>query len=66
MDLTTELKNEIDDLDYFHLLRRWRYGPLGDPMFQGETGDYWLARMNHLKSQPDGHERAVAASKMLG
>lgn len=66
MELTEDVKERIDDLDYLHLLERWRYSPAGDPMFQGDSGDYWRNRMNHLRSQPGGHERAVAASKMLG
>lgn len=66
MNLTTELKAQINKLDYFSLLERWRYTPAGDPIFQGESGNYWRDRMEYLKSQPGGIENAIAASKQLG
>ncbi len=66
MNLTTELKAQIDKFDYFSLLERWRYAPAGDPIFQGESGNYWRNRMEYLKSQPGGIENAIAASKRLG
>jgi hypothetical protein len=64
MELTPELKEEIDGKSYRQLLAKWRFAPVGDPMFQGESGDYWGKRMAELKSA-DPNE-AVAASKSLG
>lgn len=66
MKLTDDVKAQIDDLDYFSLLERWRYAPPGDPVFQGESGDYWRERMKYLEAQPGGQAKAVAASKLLG
>lgn len=66
MELTEDVKARIDEMDYFQLLERWRYAPVGDPVFQGTSGNYWWERMQHLRSQPGGHERAVSASKLLG
>ncbi|RJQ07579.1 MAG: hypothetical protein C4551_06640 [Bacillota bacterium] len=66
MDLTPENKAHIDSLDYEQLLRGWRQTPAGDPWFQGETGEYWSARMRDLRAEPGGHERHVAASKAIG
>jgi hypothetical protein len=66
MKLTDDVKAQIDALDYFHLLKGWRYAPAGDPMFQDESGDYWGERMRHFRTQPGGQEIAVAASKRLG
>jgi len=65
MKLTPELKAQIDAMDYYQLLKRWRFAPLGgDEMMQDESGDYWGQRMNELKdADPVG---AVQASKMLG
>jgi len=63
MDLTPENKAKINDLDYEQLLSRWRNAPSGDPWFQGETGDYWAARMKELREKGADH---VAASKSVG
>ena len=66
MDLTEERKAHIDALSYSTLLERWRNSPAGDPWFQGEAGEYWGHRIGHLRKQPGGHERHVAASKAIG
>lgn len=66
MDLTPERKQHIDGLSYDQLLSRWRFAPVGDKWFQGETGDYWGKRMAELRAQPGGDGRHVAASKSLG
>lgn len=64
MDLTPERKAHIDSLSYEGLLRHWRFAPVGDPWFQGETGEYWGQRMAELrKADPAEH---VAASKRIG
>lgn len=64
MDLTPENKASIDKMDYESLLYRWRNAPVGDPWFQGETGDYWKQRMTELRNaNPAGH---VKASKNIG
>ena len=31
----------IDKSDYETLLRKWRFGKLGDPIFQDEVGDHF-------------------------
>lgn len=62
MNLTPEVKAEIDALSYVDLLRRWRYAPVGDEMFRGESGQYWKSRMFELKKTVDH----VAASKEVG
>lgn len=64
MTLTPENRAHIDSLSYESLLSRWRYAPVGDAWFQGETGTYWSQRMAELRAaDPDG---AVAASKAIG
>lgn len=64
MDLTPENKDFIDSLSYEGLLRRWRFAPVGDQWFQGETGAYWGERMAKMRSaEPDN---GVAASKAIG
>jgi len=36
-----EIKAIIDNMSYQELLSKWRFAPSGDPMFQGETGEYY-------------------------
>ena len=64
MDLTEQRKVYIDGLSHFELLERWRFAPLGDPLFQGETGDYWAKRMKELRAK--NPMKAVQDSKDLG
>ena len=63
MDLTAELKAEIDAKSHYELLSRWRFAPAGDTMFQGESGEYWGKRMAEKKAENPG--QAVADSKAL-
>lgn len=66
MTLTTENKAHIDALSYEQLLSHWRFAPVCDPWFQGETGDYWQKRMSELRAVPGGNDSHVAASKSIG
>ena len=66
MDLTPEVKASIDAMSYEQLLGRWRNAPVGDKMFQGESGEYWGQRMKELRSRPGGQEKHVTASKFIG
>jgi len=61
MKLTTENKAIIDSQTYEELLRKWRFTPVGDEWFHGETGEYWSKRMAEIK--PDNH---VEISKRIG
>lgn len=63
MDLTEKNKKAIDDMDYESLLRHWRFAPVGDPWFQGETGKYWGQRMAKIREKI-GPE-AIRVSKKL-
>lgn len=63
--MTQEQKDWIDNASYEQLLSKWRYAPVGDPMFQEETGDYYADVMKKKKEEI-GHEAHVAASKRIG
>ena len=63
MDLTPERKAHIDGLSYHALLSQWRFAPVGDPWFSGETGTYWGTRMRELRTAGADH---VGVSKALG
>lgn len=63
MELTPENKEHIDNMSYEGLLERIRFAPIGDPWFQGDTGDYWMKRMAKLREAGADH---VGASKRIG
>jgi len=63
VNLTSENKAYIDKLSYQELLSSWRFAPIGDKWFQGETGIYWEKRMSELRQQSADH---VGASKAIG
>ena len=64
MELTEELKREIDGKTIVEILRKVRFAPSGDPMFEGDSGTYWMGRMADLRTKDNA--AYVAASKMLG
>lgn len=81
MDLTPENKKYIDGLSYYSLLSRWRFAPIADPWFQGETGTYWSKRLsekrqehgqqidqllNLLNGVQKSHDGGISNSKALG
>ena len=59
------MKKQIDAMNYEQMLRLWRFAPVGDPLFQGENGDYYAERMKLKKSQLSDSEQ-VRASKTVG
>jgi len=63
MDLTPERKKTIDEMSYRQLLYHWRFAPVGNPWFQGETGKYWGERLSQLRNEPEGEEQHVKTSK---
>jgi len=63
--MTAEMKAEIDAMSYESMLRKWRFAPVGDPMFQGEVGDYYAKCMAE-KRATEGNAEHVRASKSIG
>ena len=43
-----EIKKEIDLMSHEDMAKRWRFSKIGDPIFQGETGDYFIDRFKIL------------------
>ena len=43
--INDELKKEIDEMSQFDLCRKWRFAHIGDPIFQGEVGEYFAAKL---------------------
>ena len=62
--MSPEQKQYIDEASLETLLAKWRFAPVGDPMLAGDTGDYYSARMKHLRSE--SAEDWTAASKRIG
>ena len=63
--MTPEEQKRIDDMDYESMLSLWRMAPVGHPMFQGDTGDYYAQVMGEKRSAV-GNASHVAASKSIG
>ena len=60
--MTDAEKRWIDSASYESLLSRWRFAPIGDPLFQGDTGKYYADVMHKLRESSDH----VSASKRIG
>ena len=58
-------KKFIDESSYRTLLQKWRFGPMGDEIFQGETGKYY-SKVMFAKKNALTHAEQVAASKSVG
>ena len=39
--MTEEQKNRIDNMSREDMCIKWRFAPVGDLLFQGDTGDYF-------------------------
>lgn len=64
-NLTEELKRQIDAMDYENMMRDWRFAPVGDPMFQGDSGKYYSEVMRKKRKAISDEER-VDVSKRIG
>ena len=60
--LNENVKQWIDNATYEELLHLWRFAPIGDPLFRGETGDYYSNVMAEKRKTADH----VNASKKIG
>jgi hypothetical protein len=39
--MTPEQKKQIDSMSQYDLCRKWRFAKVGDPLLQGEAGEYF-------------------------
>ena len=44
--MTPEQKSRIDSMNQYQLCKAWRFAPVGDPLFIGETGEYFIKVLN--------------------
>lgn len=63
--MTDKQKKIIDDMNYYDMLKRWRFAGLGDIMFFGDTGLYYSDIMKE-KSKLFTTGQKVAISKSIG
>ncbi len=64
MQLSPELKQRIDNMNYTRLLQAWRFTPAGGDLFQGESGLYLAQRMKDPRANPAADH--VGASEQVG
>ena len=60
-----EVKRIIDNMTYYELLEKWRFAKAGDPLFQGEIGQYYSKVLSKKRDELDPGE-AVQISKAIG
>ena len=63
--MTKEQREIIDGMKYIEMLRKWRHAPIGDILFQGETGLYYDKSMKEKGNELTAGEK-VAISKHIG
>ena len=62
MEMEDKDKKWIDNATYETLLRNRRFAPVGSPLFQGDTGDYY-SKVMWEKRDKLSNEKRVQASK---
>ena len=65
MELTDQVRKEIDAMDYEAFLRRWRFSPVLDEMFNGASGKYFTKVMAE-KKEALSYDQRFAISKRIG
>ncbi len=58
------MKARIDAMTYEQMLRKNRFAKIGDPLFSGDVGEYFMRVMSEKGAEDPGG--AVAASKRIG
>lgn len=58
-------KRQIDEMTYEEMLKRWRFAPMGDPMFQGNIGKYFAKVLAEKRDQMPEKDK-IAISKKIG
>ena len=64
-NMTDEQKEWIDNAPYIELLRLWRFGESGSPIFEGASGKHYALTMQRKRKEV-GDAAHVAASKEIG
>jgi hypothetical protein len=64
--MTEAEKKWIDNASYRDLLYKIRFAPVGEPMFTGDTGEYFVKVQRERRAAPGGDGEHVRASKEIG
>ena len=65
--MTEEQKTWIDNASYEELLRKWRFGPAGDPIFEGDTGKHYGEIIAKRKNEiGEGVHTIIKFSNLIG
>ena len=56
-------KELIDNMSHEEMARRWRFGKVGGPLFQGETGKYFAERFAELGGMTTAVSKSVGWDK---
>ena len=43
--MTPEQKQQIDKMSQYELCKKWRFAKLGEPLFQGDAGEYFSKKL---------------------
>jgi len=62
--LTPKLKKQIDEMSLRNMLIKNRFSPAGDPLFQGESGRYFLQVLS--KKRNEDPNKFAQISKDIG
>jgi len=65
-NMTAAQKAEIDKMDYEQMLRKWRFTPVGDKMFDGGEVSLYFKNEMFRKKRLIGDDEAVKISKRIG
>lgn len=60
-----KIKNKIDSMSYYAMLRLWRFAPSTEPLVSKDAGKYFEKRMKTLKEGMTNEEH-VSISKQVG
>jgi len=63
--MDTNIKEQIDNMDYESMLRLWRFSPAGHSLFQGESGEYFSKNMKEKRDKLPNEEHPII-SKRIG
>lgn len=63
--LTDDVKLEIDTMTHFRMAWLVRFAPVGSPYFEGEVGDYFMARFGELGGMTPEISRAIGNDNPL-
>lgn len=63
-ELNPVAKDWIDHASYEELFYKWRFAPVGDPMFQGELGAYYSTVFARRRQEVGGAEHTRTSKKI--